>query len=346
VRPRCAHTHPPWQTLLAPRARTAPHRPRLSCAPCASRDEGAAALCAAAAGSKLAALDLRVCGLSAAAGASFAALLAAPGCPLRTLALADNALGAEGARRAAAHPPRASADARAAPPLCPAHRAGVAALAAGLRGAALQTLDLSGTGAGDAGAAALAAALPGGALSHLLLDRCGVSAAGAAALAAALAAGAPLAHLALQGNGALGDAGAEALAAALAGAPPAAGEQPAPQPRLLRLDVGACGIGAAGAAALLRAGGVASLSLCGNEGVGDAGAAAAAAALAALPAAALAPAALDLSGCGIGAPGAAALAAALSGGAAAALRTLELGANPVRPRHARAVPPAACAARA
>jgi hypothetical protein len=178
-------------------------------------------------------------------------------------------------------------------------------------------------------------------VARLTLSRCAVGAAGAGALADALRAGAPLTHLTLTGNDAIGDAGAESLAAALfltasaarrdAADADANGAAAPPPPRLARLDLGACGIGAAGAVALLRAGGVGALSLFGNESLGDDGAAAIAAALSSASSALLSGlTGLDLSGTRIGREGGAALAAALAAGAAPGLLTLELGANPVR----------------
>jgi hypothetical protein len=214
---------------------------------------------------------------------------------------------------------------------------GVSALASCLCAARLlQEVDLAGCAAGDAGAGALAAVLPGANVTRLTLARCAIGAVGAGALADALRAGAPLTHLTLTGNEAIGDAGAESLAAALflashpmiADADANGNGVDAAAPRLARLDLGACGIGAAGAVALLRAGGVAALSLFGNDTLGDDGAAAIADALSAASPAGLT--CLDLSGTGIGRDGGAALAAALAAGAAPGLLTLELGANPVR----------------
>ena len=261
-------------------------------------------LLAAAASSSLLSLDLSACCLGPRAGDAARALLAvAP--PLRCLRLADNAqLG----------------------------HSGVCALALGLCGAtSLTELDLSGCAVGDAGAAALGAALPTcGALVRLTLRNCCIGAAGAAALATALRTGARLEHLCLAANADMGDEGAMELANALTAERHANGNGAPAQASVARalvvhLDVGACGIGATGAEALLRAGGAATLSLFGNELIGDAGAIAVAAALQTSSGALTC---LDLSGAGIGAAGGAALAAALSGGAAPALATLELGANP------------------
>ena len=201
--------------------------------------------------------------------------------------------------------------------------AGCAALAAGLHAAqALRALDLSGCVAGDAGAAALAAALPTSGLSRLHLARCDIGAEGAAALAAAVRECDSLKHLFLEGNGRVGDEGAKALAEAFT-AHTAAAEGP----RLAVLDVGECGITAVGAAALLAADGAASLSLFGNLAAAGAGGALLAAALAG---GGQRMTHLNISGTGLVAEGAAALTAALLAGASPALRTIELGANPVR----------------
>ena len=170
------------------------------------------------------------------------------------------------------------------------------------------------------GAAALAAALSTSALTHLHLARCDIGAEGAAALAAAMRGCDTLTHLFLDGNGRVGDEGAKALADAFTAHGSAA-------PRLAVLDVGECGITAAGAAGLLASDGSASLSLFGN--------AVAAGASGVLLAAALAGGGqrmthLNISGTGLAAEGAAALTAALLAGAAPGLLTIELGANPVR----------------
>ena len=153
--------------------------------PVALSDDGAAALCATLARSRLGTLDLTSCGLTASSGKALGtALAAAPA--LVTLRLAFNALGADG----------------------------VVALAAGLHGAtALRTLDLADTVLGDPGAAALAEALPRCRLHTLVLARCGVSHAGAAALAVG-STKAQLHSLHLAGNPEVGDAGAAALACA------------------------------------------------------------------------------------------------------------------------------------
>ena len=182
------------------------------------------------------------------------------------------------------------------------------ALASGLVQSRLRELSLDDTACGDAGAVALAAQLPGCSLARLSLARCGVGAAGAAALGRALAEGGPegggaaLERLCLAGNQALGDAGAAALAAAA----------------LQELDLGACGVGSAGADALLGPqAAFTRLVLFANP-------------LTQLGAQLGAPrlAALDVSGTRLDAAALARLAQALHHGAAPMLATLEVGATP------------------
>jgi Ran GTPase-activating protein (RanGAP) involved in mRNA processing and transport len=279
-------------------------------------DDGTAALLAAGAGRGLQSLDAGGCGLTPRAGAALAPLLATAA-QLRALVLSDNALGPEGASR-----PYRARDAR---PTCLTHVSptGCAALAAGLAAArSLRELELNDCGAGDDGAAALGNALPGSSLARLSLARCGVGAVGASMLAVGVERCVSLTHLCLEGNATLGDVGACTLAAG-ASAAAAAGTDA----RIAVLDLGSCGIGVAGAVALLSADAAASLSLLGNPCAGGADGIALAAALTGRG---RRMTHLNLSGTGLDADGGAALAAALLAGAAPALRTLELGANPVR----------------
>jgi hypothetical protein len=278
-------------------------------------DDGTAALLAAGAGRGLQTLDAGGCGLTARAGAALAPLLAVA-VQLRALVLSGNALGPEGA-------PLPRPQSRLMSHACASIPAGCAALAAGLAAArSLRELELNDCGAGDDGAAALGNALPGSSLARLSLARCGVGAVGASMLAVGVERCASLMHLCLEGNATLGDVGACTLAAGASSAAAAGTDA-----RLAVLDLGSCGIGVAGAVALLSADAAASLSLLGNPCAGGADGAALAAAFTGRG---RRMTHLNLSGTGLDADGGAALAAALLAGAAPALRTLELGANPVR----------------
>jgi hypothetical protein len=293
---------------------------------CAIGERGAAVLCLAAAergGGRLRALRLRDDDLGDAAAAGCAALLVDGGAAdaeagrvgrggLRVLDLAGN--GQVGVR-------------------------GAKALAAALRVSRLRALDLSRTGVGESGVGALAAALAdapslttlglGGcylsdgaarALAHALggsgvraldLSHNRLSSAAAAALARALrgdadvggggaAGGCALDSLDLRGNGRVGDDGARALAGACG--------------RVRALDLGACGVGPAGAAELAAAArepgsALRRLLLDGNAALGADGGAAALAPLVARSSVRT----LSLEDVGLGAAGAAELARALEG---------------------------------
>ena len=181
----------------------------------------------------------------------------------------------------------------------------------------LETLDVSGTrtGAGPTGEW-LERAAASGALKELTIARSGLAGTPVARLADGLAAaGCVLATLDASGNEGIGDGGAGCIAAAMDR-----------EGCVLRsLDLSECGLGAAGAELLCRAGsGLHRLGLRGNS-LGDEGAQAVAAALG--EAVEMDLRELSVAACGVGATGCEALCGALAAGAAPQLETLEMGGN-------------------
>ena len=128
------------------------------------------------------------------------------------------------------------------------------------------SLEMDGVELGDAGAIALAGETRGANVKRLSLRGCGVGCEGGRAVARA-ALSAATETLILSDN-TLGDAGAHAVAQAL-------GDATSTSTSLRTLDLGCCGVGADGAAALAQnAADITDLSLFGNESIGNDGLAA------------------------------------------------------------------------
>ena len=210
----------------------------------------------------------------------------------------------------------------------------------GERSGSLDELVLDGTRLGDDGAAALAGARGRGGgegdarggmgVLSLSIQGCEIGEAGVSAIASTPRApgGVLLETLNLRGNKA-GDAGATAIAAAIAGEGPTGGESAFSA--LKTIDVGANGLGAAGAVELIRhSGPVENMSLFGNEAVGDDGAVAMVGAVQ-TGAGGRGLRILDIGGCGIGEVGMLALCDGLIDHPTdvfPALETLVVGGNP------------------